>query len=297
MSTSSAQPTFARLLRAAISASDLSLADLAGRLAAAGHRVSRSSLSAWQSGRTRPARRDALAALPRLEQLLGLETGTLTTAVDRTPVPQGALLQPEVRPPWARTAAARQLLAQLDVRPEDPTQPERLSLRFRVHVDERGRQEAMHFSTLLRGGAATAERLVPLARLEPLPTLPTIPLLYGATLGRMRARPSLGLVAFELLLDEPLAPGEETLVEYLLPLPVPTRNQWIRAEIGAGLRELTLQSVFSPGHGPAQVRVTSQTGADGTSRSRVLEGADDSYQSVLLDPEPGGHGMEWSWPS
>lgn len=289
--------SFASLLRSAVSASELTLAELAEQLLQSGHRVSRSSLSAWQSGHSVPSRRDAVAALPALESLLGLDEGSLASAAQRPAVRSDALLQPEVRPPWAQSAAARKLLTQLDTCPDDPAQPVRLSLRFRVHVDPEGRQEAMHFSTLLRGGAEASDRLVPLVRFERLPTLPTIPLLYGARLGRVRARPSLGLVAFELLLDQPLGPGEETLVEYLLPLPAPTTTQWIRTEVGTGMREVTLQAVFDPARNPEQVRLTTQETASGATGSRVLEGSEGSYQFVVLDPEPGGYGLEWSWPT
>lgn len=296
MSSSPPPPSsFARLLRTAVSASELTLADLADRLEASGHPVSRSTLSAWQSGRSVPTRRAARAAVPALEEALGLGAGVLTAAVEPRPVPDRVLLQPEVRPPWARSAAARQLLAQLDTHPEDPTKPQQLSLRFRVHLDAEGRQEAMHFSVLLRGGAATSDRLVPLVRLEQLPSLPGLPLLYGATLGRVRARPSLGLVAFELLLDEPIGPDEETLVEYLVPVPAPSPQQWIRTEVGSSLRELTLQAVFSAGRHPEQVRFTAQTGQAATAESRVVEGSEGSYQAALLDPAPGGYGLEWSW--
>lgn len=297
MSSSPPPSSFARQLRAAVSASELTLAGLAERLAASGHPVSRSTLSAWQSGRSVPTRRAARAAVPALEEALGLDPGVLTAAVEPRPVPGRVLLQPEVRPPWARSGSARQLLALLDTHPEDPAKPVQLSLRFRVHVDADGRQEAMHFSMLLRGGAATSERLVPLVRLEQLPSLPSLPLLYGATLGRVRARPSLGLVAFELLLDEPLGPGEETLVEYLLPLPSPGPRQWIRTEAGSGLRELTLQAVFSAGRHPEQVWFTAQTGHEAATESQGLEGSEGSYQAVLLDPPPGGYGLEWSWSS
>jgi transcriptional regulator with XRE-family HTH domain len=297
MSSSPPPSSFARLLRSAVSASDLTLAELAGRLAACGHPVSRSTLSAWQSGRTLPTRRSGRAALPALERLLDLEPGALTAPVGPRTLPDGVLLQPEVRPRWARSAAARNLMSQLGTHPEDPARPLQHSLRFRVHVDGEGRQEAMHFSMLLRGGPASSERLVRLVRLEQLPSLPTLALLYGATLGRVRARPSLGLVAFELLLDQPLGPGEETLVEYLLPLPAPTPTQWIRTEASRGLRELVLQAVFTPGHHPEQVRATNQAAEEGEVGSRVLEGAEGSYQVALLDPVAGGYGMEWSWAS
>lgn len=63
--------------RQSLRRSGLSLDRLAARLGERGHQVSRTTLSNWQRGHTRPVRSDSLAAIPDLEQLLGLEPGAL----------------------------------------------------------------------------------------------------------------------------------------------------------------------------------------------------------------------------
>jgi len=68
---------FADGLRSAIASSGLSLEELAERLAKAGNRVSTSSLSAWQSGLSRPVRTASLRALGDVEKVLGVEPGSL----------------------------------------------------------------------------------------------------------------------------------------------------------------------------------------------------------------------------
>jgi len=59
----------------------LTLTAVRDRLAARGHGVSLATLSYWRSGRRQPERISSLEALPELEDLLGLSTGTLSNLV------------------------------------------------------------------------------------------------------------------------------------------------------------------------------------------------------------------------
>ena len=76
-SKSRASEELAERFREALRRSGLSLDRLVVRLAEHGHQVSRTTLSNWQRGRTRPVRSDSLAAIPDLEMLLGLAPGAL----------------------------------------------------------------------------------------------------------------------------------------------------------------------------------------------------------------------------
>ncbi|MEU4744507.1 hypothetical protein AB0G02_29175 [Actinosynnema sp. NPDC023658] len=68
---------FDRALRAAVRASGLSLERLVHRLATAGVHVSASSLSNWQTGRSRPERTESVHAVRVLEQILDLPQDAL----------------------------------------------------------------------------------------------------------------------------------------------------------------------------------------------------------------------------
>src|SRR5262245_19537372 len=75
-------------LRAAIRASGLSLDRIQYRLRARGLTISVTALSYWQSGRRRPERPESLSALKHLEEVLGVESGSLTALLG-PPRPRG----------------------------------------------------------------------------------------------------------------------------------------------------------------------------------------------------------------
>ena len=73
---------FHTALRVAIQTSGLGLDRIRHRLAMRGITVSTTSLSYWQSGRSRPERAESLAAVTALEDLLELPAGSLRTRPD-----------------------------------------------------------------------------------------------------------------------------------------------------------------------------------------------------------------------
>lgn len=82
---------FADALRAAIKARGLGLARIQERMTALGASVSSATISYWQSGRSRPERRDSLIALAHLESVLELEQGSLSALLG-PPRPRGRWL-------------------------------------------------------------------------------------------------------------------------------------------------------------------------------------------------------------
>src|ERR1041384_1617846 len=72
-----AHPSFAQALRDAIQARGLGLDRIRCRLGEHGVRVSLATLSYWQSGRSRPERRESLIALRHLEDVLQVPRGSL----------------------------------------------------------------------------------------------------------------------------------------------------------------------------------------------------------------------------
>lgn len=80
MDSRNLQPTgdFAIVLRTAITASGLSLAQIVELLAERDIKVTQAALSYWQSGRSLPRRQRSRKALVELERILGLSDGALT---------------------------------------------------------------------------------------------------------------------------------------------------------------------------------------------------------------------------
>ena len=72
-----ASGSFADVLRTAIEVRGLGLERIRDRLDAQGISLSVATLSYWQSGRSQPGRKQSIAALPHLEQLLALDQGSL----------------------------------------------------------------------------------------------------------------------------------------------------------------------------------------------------------------------------
>ena len=72
---------FSAVLRNAIDSSGKTLAQIVEELASSGVRLTQATLSYWQSGRSRPRRRNSLEAVTVLEHVLGLPDRTLLIAL------------------------------------------------------------------------------------------------------------------------------------------------------------------------------------------------------------------------
>jgi len=284
---------FPERLRAAVAASGLSLGEISHRLREHGTPVSVSGLSAWQSGVSLPDRASSLRALPELERILGLAPEELRSRVSRRRrEPARRLLQPHAT--WEPGMVAR-FLRSLDTRVDDPANPQVLSLRFRLTVDGAGRHLSKHASLLIRAGAQGAERIVRATGYESLPAPPRVVPLPGVRLGRSHADPPSGLLAYELLLHDPLPPGECGLVEYATLFPDGVDAPWTSVNVAPSARELTLEVQFDAEREPGSVEAFTKAGNGGDEVVEPLPGGLGVHQRVLLDPEPGIYGIRWRW--
>ncbi len=279
-------------LRRAIVASGLSLGEISEQLKARGTPVSVSGLSAWQSGVSLPDRAASMRALPELERILSLAPEELRSRVPRRRRdPQRRTPDPHVS--WEPGVVSR-FLSSLDTRLDDPAHPQVLSLRFRLIVDRDGRHVSKHASLLIRAGARGADRIVRATGFESLPGPPRFVPLPGVHLGRSHADPPSGLVAYELLLDDHLEPGETGLVEYVTLLPEGVDAPWTSANVAPSARELTLEVQFDTEREPESVESFTKVGDD-DEVAEPLPGGLGVHQRVVLDPEPGLYGIRWSW--
>ena len=151
------------MLRTAIEVRGLGLERIRERLGARGISVTVATLSYWQSGRSQPGRKQSLAALPHLEELLDLDRGSLQRAVTpprdrgrRCPVVDLDSVWPE--PPQTR------VLRSLDTRWD--AELERISLHDVVTMGPDRSQVSLQVRQVLRARCDGPDRRVVMHCLE-----------------------------------------------------------------------------------------------------------------------------------
>ncbi|MBW1596010.1 hypothetical protein [Streptomyces sp. JJ38] len=293
--------SFHTSLRFAIAAQAMSLQELVDELRARGVRISVSTLSAWQTGRSRPEGVRSLEALPFLEELLGLDRGTLRAGLParrprgRRPAWEAALATRHATL-WRSSDAVRRLLAKVDADWSALASPQPLSQRSQCWVNRDGREAAARTSRLLRAGPGGAERFVSVYRFAALSQAPRITTVGGCTPARFRADPESGLAVFEFLLDRPLREGESAVVDVGLLCPSGRGESHFTCRVHSGARMVCLEAVFDSGRIPDGCFAYYQEHSGG--RPRVLRRVSDAergarFQHVEVDPVPGIYGVRW----
>ncbi|GLZ42441.1 XRE family transcriptional regulator [Actinokineospora sp. NBRC 105648] len=292
---------FAPALRAAIRARGLGLERLRQRLRARGVSLSLATLSYWQTGRSRPERRESLAALAHLEAVLELPEGALTTLLG-PPRPRGRWLgQPDNSPrigafwddPRIIEEAAQGVDTTWDARLT------RISQHDRVLVGRDGGELSYTSRQVLRAEADGPDRWVAIMHLDEQDRQPpTVLPVRHCRLGRVVDRPHEGLVVAELLFDRPLRKGDTVITEHELvnSWPPPVDGNYER-KFRLPVREFVLEVCFDPAFPPSTcVRFTRDE--HGVEESEEVElGLDSSVHGVALNFGPGCYGFRWDWES
>ncbi len=284
-------------LRAAIQARGLSLERLREHLHAHGVSITAATLSYWQSGRSRPERRESVLGLRCLERVLEVPPGSLTALLG----------PPRARGRWPRQVPASSELGRFwphrevvdeAVRDVDTRWDERLS-RISQHdvvlVGPDREERAIRSRQVLRAESDGPDRWVAILHLDehdrPLPILRS---LRGCRPGRTVHRPEDGLLVVELLFDRPLARGETVLTEHTLAnrAPCPPATNYER-KFRFPVREYVLEVRFSPSALP--VRCEQYSAEEGGADRVVPVTPDDSVHGVALNFGPGRYGFRWSF--
>jgi hypothetical protein len=287
---------FDAALRAAIRARGLSLDRLREHLHARGVSVTTATLSYWQSGRSRPERRDSVRGLRQLEAVLEVPAGALVALLGpprARPRRTGVADIGHFWPDGGRIDAA---VSDVDTRWDERLT--RLSQHDVVAVGP-GREELeFHSRQVLRAEADGPDRWVVILHLDehdrPLPELRS---LRGCRVGRSVHQPGDGLLVVELLFGRPLVRGETVLTEHTLvnraPHPLATNYE---RKFRLPVREYVLEIRFSPDAVPAVCRrFAEQDGKPGEYTDVVPEAA--AVHGVALGFGPGRYGFEWAWPA
>ncbi|PWW54189.1 helix-turn-helix domain-containing protein [Actinokineospora spheciospongiae] len=289
-------------LRSAIQASGLSLDRIQYRLRARGVSISVTALSYWQSGRRRPERAESLAALGHLEDVLGVPTGSLIALLG-PPRPRGRVNRESsrltVEALWGNSEPVSHLLRRIDFTTDSALTKLSQHDRMEVAVD-RG-EKSVSVRQVFRAERDGADRTLMVYDLE-LPGRPFPEVTSGdnCRIGRVAHDPTAGLMAAEIMLDQPLSRGETTIVDYALHHPGPPYSRGDDAycrKFTSPVREFVLELRFDPRALPAYLEQHTLDADDQVTNRKKLEvTADGKAHAVALDFGPGILCARWEWP-
>jgi transcriptional regulator with XRE-family HTH domain len=287
---------FEAALDSAITAAGMSLEELRERLAAEGVSVSRTALSYWRRGRSRPERTESLHAVTRMEEILGLPASSLLTLLGaRRPRGRWIGHPPGTLARWRLWPSSEPLLAALNAPPDG--QLAFLSIGDLLVVDEDSDVRRQRVRLVTQAVADRVDRCMVYHEMEdPKDLVPELAGVAFARRGRVRCDLASRQFVAEFLFDRPLAAGEHAVVEYELRLPLsePMDHYYRRFTRPGGL--YTLQLRFT-GRQPARVRRYDRTGSDGPDRHVEDLWLSGSGTTSLVIPQvrPGTVGVRWVW--
>ncbi|RSN60425.1 transcriptional regulator [Amycolatopsis sp. WAC 04182] len=291
---------FADALREAIRARGLSLERLRDHLRARGVSITAATLSYWQSGRSRPERRDSVLGLRHLEQVLEVAPGSLTAllgpprARGRWPARADGL--PEFGRYWPDRTRIDAAVSAVDTRWDERLT--RISQHDVVSVGPGQEELSFRSRQVLRAEADGPDRWVVIVHIDEHDRpLPEVTSLRGCHPGRSVHRPEDGLLVMELLFERPLAKGETVITEHTLvnSAPFPHATNYER-KFRLPTREYVLEIRFSPGVLPVRCRRYSEQDGHPAEWTEVVP-CGDSAHGVALSFGPGRFGFEWDWDS
>ncbi|WP_436491911.1 helix-turn-helix domain-containing protein [Actinokineospora sp. HUAS TT18] len=289
---------FADALRAAIRARGLGLQRLRERLRVRGVTISLATLSYWQSGRSRPERRESLVALKHLEAVLEVPEGSLSALVG-PPRPRGRWLSTvgdslPLSALWPRPEPVTDALAEVDTTWDERLT--RISQHDRVYVGPDGGEVGYTSRQVLRSEVDGSDRWVVILHTDehdrPAPTVNAV---RNCRLGRVVTRRADGLTVAELLFDRPLTRGETVITEHEIihAAPYPVDRNYER-KFRLPVREFVLEVSFDPAAMPARVEQYSRTGGGPELTVPATLDPGGGVHSVALDFGPGCFGFRWS---
>ena len=294
---------FPTALRAAIQASGLSLDRIQYRLRSRGVSVSVTALSYWQSGRRRPERAESLAALGHLESVLGVAPGSLMALLG-PPRPRGRANRDSNRLPieslWTNREQVSSLLKRIDFTSEAALT--RISQQDVMELAADRGEKSINVRQVLRAERDGAERTILVYDLErPGRPFPDITAGQSCKIGRMAYDDAAGIVAAEIVLDQPLHRGETVILEYALVHPGPPYSRGDDSycrKFTTPVREFVLELRFDPRMPPRYCeQYTTDPDNQITSRRRVEVNAEGHGHAVALDFGPGIFCVRWEWPN
>lgn len=290
---------FAQELRRAIVDSGLSVNELHRAAAAGGAAVDVGTLIDWRSGRLVPTTATELAAVHRLEDLLGLPPRHLSSLLEPSAVESSSQDVVSLRGPHTDVAACSALPGVARARAAlgfelVGTLVER-RLQVALELDERGveRSVTQHTEWLARRDGV---RAFPVILVVPTPVRGRgrVEALSGCQPGPEYVDLTEGVFATTLLLERPLEVGEYVATAHRTHLPPDvTPEPYFEHHLLRHVGEVELAVGFHPDRLPASCRAYTRVDGVETSRPVAVRGGEARHTFRGLGP--GAAGLTWSW--
>ncbi|MFG1647144.1 XRE family transcriptional regulator [Amycolatopsis sp. NPDC049252] len=283
---------FDAALRAAIRARGLSLDRLREHLHARGVSVTTATLSYWQSGRSRPQRRDSVRGVRQLEVVLDVPPGSLVALLG-SPRPRRSTAA-EIGRFWPDGGRIDAAVSDVDTRWDERLT--RISQHDVVTVGPDREELAFHSRQVLRAEADGPDRWVVILHLDEHDRpLPEVRSLRGCRAGRSVHKPEDGLLVVELLFGRPLVRGETVITEHTLvnraPYPLATNYE---RKFRLPVREYVVEIRFDPAAVPPVCRRFVERDGQPAEYTDVVPESG-AVHGVALTFGPGRYGFDWEW--
>ncbi|TDD60253.1 hypothetical protein E1263_11560 [Kribbella antibiotica] len=293
---------FSLALKLAIRGSGLSLDRLQHKLEERGARVSKTALSYWQHGRTRPERPESLRALSVVEEVLGLDPEALSSLLGPAR-PRGRWLAQHpnslrLDEAWARPDGLSRALQRMGTSLDALHRLTKVGVHITSTVSKDHKLLESSYLVVVRAVQDNVDRYVAAFRtdagmVEPLRIEDTV----GCRVGRRRDDEATGFCTYELLLERPLRAGELTVLRYTLRSATAEIDAYQSHRAAPGLLDFSIQVRFDPSCLPVRVYRTHRLSvADSEPKETDLWlGASHTAQLVEVNPLPGIYRVAWAW--
>lgn len=286
--------TFAHAFREATDQRGLSLERITYHLRRRGHDLSAATLSYWRTGRSVPQRSASIAALGALEEILGVDRGSLASLVPPRPVRTAAEGRSTVRAERfiKRADLISEMITSLGLSWD--TGFEYLSIHDRVSIGRDGTLDTHIVSTLLRCTRDGVDRLPSWYGHDDARSYPFISAEVNCRIGEVREGPNVPLIVAEMLLPRPLNVGEVIFLQYRYGAAgqtVPVQD-WYRGYI-APVRETYMEVAFDAEAMPVDAHEVVEIGTE--ERSTPLAVTEPALRRYRRDFGPGVWGLRWDW--
>lgn len=287
---------FPSALRSAIDRSGLSLGQISHQLRSRGRPVSVSSISHWQSGRSRPDGPQSLGALAAMEEILGEPPGTLMNRVG---------------PPRQRGRAAQHSEISDFVPASDEVRDALATLGF-VAPENYPHERFVHQLSVIDGTSSvqtTTSRIMVRALREGKGRLPAVQVLdenepnvpprviplEGCSIGRTLAWPERRTYGTEILLDGYLEVGQQAVLAYRMEMTAEEKNvRGMFYTVPRRAHDIMLEIEFRGPGSPKGCERYRRNG-EGESVLPVRLDANDRIQVAESSFGPGLLGLRWGW--
>ncbi|MET9224726.1 hypothetical protein [Lentzea sp. NPDC003310] len=290
---------FADELTRAVEASGLSLERIQHHLEARGVQVSLSTLSYWRRGRSRPERPESLHAVAVLEEVLGVDPGTLT----------GQLGERRPRGRWVERVAALEgiwqeaaldlgrAISRVDQLTAAPAKY--LAVRDLVVIGPDRREVEMRSSAVIEAFDDGVDRiLVSKTADETDLSAGDIIALKSCRIGRVRRDEENKLIVAEVILDRVLRAGDTALIDLRMTASPGADSSSADRTFVRALREYVLEVEFHPDAVPVRCTSFTRSAPDApvVGTGELWIGTTASTHMVVHEAQAGHvHGIRWEW--